>query len=106
MTVQVHINENESFYANKVYIRPEVEIWIISHEQHMIVDNIPKITENRNDYLSKLIDKKFNGKSGLGLGELRLTHNIEGSFQQDYLYRKMVFVGNDVNNSLCEEDED
>ena len=43
----------------------------------MIVDNVPKITQNRNDYLSELIDKKINGKSGFGIGETKLISNIE-----------------------------
>ena len=70
----------------------------------MIVDNVPKVTENRNDYLSKLIDKKLNGKSGIGIGELKLTSNIEGSFQKDYVYRKLVFECVELNNSLCSEE--
>lgn len=104
ITVQVHINFNDSFYANKLYVNPEVEIWVISHEQHMITDNIPKITDNRNDYISKLIDKKFNGRSDLGLGKLQLISNTEGSFQTDYLYRRIIFRGTDINNSLCDEE--
>lgn len=104
ITVQVHIQSQDSYWSNKIYVNPEVEIWIISHEKHMIVDNVPKVTDNRNDYLSKLIDKKFNGRSGFGLGKLELISNVEGSFQMDYLYRKMVFRGTDINNTLCEED--
>ena len=102
ITVQVHIPTQ--YYTMTTYIKPTVEIWIISHENHMIVDNIPKVTDNRNDYLSKLIDKKLNGKSGFGIGELILTSNVEGSFQQNYLYRKMVFQATDLNNSLCKEE--
>ena len=102
ITIQVHIPTQ--YYTMTTYIKPTIEIWIISHENHMVVDNIPKITDNRNDYLSKLIDKKLNGKSGFGIGELILASNIEGSFQQNYLYRKMVFQGTDLNNSLCEEE--
>lgn len=102
ITIQVHIPHVSD--KNGVFISPEVEIWIISHERHMLVDNIPKITANRNDYLSMLIDQKFNGRDDFGLGKLRLQINIEGSFQTDYLYRKMVFKGMDINNSLCEED--
>ena len=66
----------------------------------MVVDNIPKITENRNDYLSELIDAKLNGRSDFGIGELQLASNVEGSYQQDYVYRKMVFTTKDVNDSL------
>ena len=67
----------------------------------MVVDNVPKITENRNDYLSRLIDTKLNGRLDIGIGELKLESNIEGSYQKDYLYRQMIFKCKDLNNSLC-----
>lgn len=100
ITIQVHIPESYSF-TDSTYVKPTIEIWIISHERHMIVDNVPKVTENRNDYLSRLIDNKLNGKSGFGIGKLELLSNVEGSYQQDYVYRKMIFEGTDLNNSLC-----
>lgn len=100
ITVQVHIPQPFSF-EDDTFVKPTVEIWIISHERHMIVDNIPKVTENRNDYLSELIDNKLNGKDGFGIGRLKLVSNIEGSYQQNYLFRKMIFECKDLNNSLC-----
>lgn len=106
ITIQVHIPQ--SYYrddTNKAFVKPTLEIWIISHVNHMKVDNIPKVTDNRNDYLSKLIDKKLNGKSDYGIGKLRLIVNIEGSYQQDYVYRKMTFEGLDLNDSLCGDEE-
>lgn len=99
ITIQVHIPQ--SFDINGTFVNPVVEIWIISHERHMVVKNVPKVTENRNDYLSELIDNKLNGRSDLCIGELKLSSNIEGSYQQDYLYRKMVFSCIDLNKSLC-----
>ena len=108
ITIQVHIPQN--FYADYksgtyIRIQPTIEIWIISHEKHMAVDNVPKITQNRNDYLSELIDRKYNGKRGFGIGETVLVSNVEGSFQADYLYRKMIFQCTDLNRSLCEDEE-
>ena len=100
ITIQVHIPQPFSI-SDDIFVKPTVEIWIISHCNHMIVDNIPKVTANRNDYLSELIDEKLNGKSGFGIGILSLRSNIEGSYQQDYVYRKMVFETTDLNNSLC-----
>lgn len=100
ITVQVHIPQPFSF-EDKTFVKPTLEIWIISHEQHMTVDNVPKVTENRNDYLSRLIDNKLNGKSGFGIGKLNLIVNTEGSYQQDYVFRKMVFECLDLNSSLC-----
>lgn len=106
LTIQVHIPQ--AYYRddiNKSFVKPTLEIWIISHVNHMKVNNIPKVTDNRNDYLSKLIDRKLNGKSNYGIGKLRLITNIEGSYQQDYVYRKMTFEGLDLNNSLCGDEE-
>lgn len=71
----------------------------------MKVDNIPKITANRNDYLSQLIDEKLNGNTNFGLGKLTMISNVEGAVQQDYLYRTITFQGTDVNDSFCFDDE-
>lgn len=105
ITIQVHIPENIRD-LHHTFISPVVEIWIISHVNHMIVNNVPKITENRNDYLSRLIDRSLNGQTGLGLGKLELTSNVEGSYQMDYVYRKLTFKGTDINDSFCEDDEE
>lgn len=104
ITIQVHIPQN--IYIGESFVNPSVEIWIISHEKHMPVNNIPKITDNRNDYISKLIDKKLNGQSGYGIGKLTLISNVEGAYQQDYVYRKMMFKVMDLNNSLCDSEVD
>ena len=107
ITIQVHIPHDyyTDYKASATRVRPTIEIWIISHEKHMVVDNVPKVTQNRNDYLSELIDNKINGKSGFGIGDTVLLSNTEGAFQQDYLFRKMIFQCLDLNWSLCEEDE-
>ena len=104
ITIQVHIPET-LYDTNRTFINPTVEIWIISHVNHMIVDNIPKVKENRNDYLSMLIDKKLNGHYDLGYGKVELTSNVEGSFQQDYVYRKLTFKATDLNDSMCKDEE-
>ena len=107
ITIQVHIPQNyySDYHGNStIHIKPTIEIWIVSHEKHMVVNNIPKVTQNRNDYLSELIDNKINGRSGFGIGETKLISNIEGSFQQDYLFRKMIFQCLDLNTSMCDED--
>lgn len=107
ITVQVHIPQNfyTDYRESTIHVKPTIEIWIISHEKHMVVDNVPKVTQNRNDYLSELIDNKINGKSGYGIGDTMLLSNVEGSFQQDYLFRKMIFQCLDLNWSMCEDDD-
>ena len=108
ITIQVHIPQNyySEYRGNStIHVKPTIEIWIISHEKHMFVDNVPKITQNRNDYLSELIDNKINGKSGFGIGDTKLISNVEGAFQSDYLFRKMIFQCLDLNWSLCEDED-
>ena len=104
ITIQVHIPNTKYSYSQKqiTFVNPTIEIWITSHEGHMKVDNIPKITQNRNDYLSTLIDKKLNGSTEYGLGKLYLTANKEFSYEKDYICRTLIFTATDLNNSLCE----
>lgn len=114
LAIMVHIPK--TYGRNNTWVSPTLEILIVSHEDHMKVDNIPKIPDNRNDYISKLIDKKFNGKDTFGnskkeennlhiLGKLDLISNVEGSYSTPFLYRQMIFEMKDLNNSLCEDDE-
>lgn len=106
ITIQVHIPHSyyNDYRTSDVFVKPTIEIWIVSHERHMRVDNIKGITQNRNDFLSELIDNKINGRSGFGIGQTRLLSNVEGAFQQDYLFRKMIIECTDFNWSLCDED--
>lgn len=105
LTFQVHIQK----LNNNNWVRPTIEIWIFSHNSHMIVANIPKITADRNDYISMLLDKKFNGRDSLGvgtnqchlIGKLDLRSNIEGAFNQEFLYRRMIFETRDINDLYC-----
>ena len=108
ITIQVHIPQSyyNDYNASDKFVKPTIEIWIISHEKHMVVDNVPKVNQNRNDYLSELIDNKINGKRGFGIGETILLSNIEGAFQQDYLFRKMIFQCVDLNASLCKDEDE
>lgn len=110
ITIQVHIREGRS--RNRIFIVPTIEFRIYSHQDHMEVKNIPKILDTRNDYLSRLIDHKFNGRTSFGdnknsqydistYGSLDLVLNEESSTTQGFLYRRMLFETKDLNNSIC-----
>ncbi len=99
LTIQVHIPEIYS--TSNILVNTNIVVWIVSHETHMKVNNVPKIKENRNDYLSRLIDEKLNGSTLFGLGKLKLISNVEGAYQKNYLYRQLVFQVVDINDSLC-----
>lgn len=101
ITVMVHISAKD---RAGLYVTPTIEIWIYSHNKHIDLRDgeIPSVTDDRNTYLSKLIDLKINGsREYKGLGEWRLTLNTEGTYNEEFLYRKMLFENVDVNNSFC-----
>lgn len=105
MTVMVHIEARTTGYwqkgQNTTFITPVLDIWIYSHYEHMDMDY--PIKDNRNDYLSMLIDEKLNGSTDFGgIGKLSLVQNTEGSIAQKFLYRNMVFKTIDVNDSFCD----
>ena len=113
LTIQVHIPK--TYDKNNTWTTPRLEIWIISHDAHMEVNNIPKVSANRNDYISQLLDEKFNGKGTFGVsqkdsnnvhiyGKMDLISNTEGAFSKDFLYRQMVFEMKDLNDSFCDYD--
>lgn len=103
ITVLVDIVQN--FY-NKSFVVADIEIGIQSHESRMDIKNRPGIIDNRNDYLSILIDQKFNGKYLAGFGQMELQENREGSLITDYLYRRMTFNIADINDTMCDDDEE
>lgn len=92
---------------NNNYVDAELHVIIFSHKDHMIVDN-PSISDNRNDYIAKLIDKELNGnfvkymKTNASLGKLVLLSSVEDTYDNNFSTRHMKFVCNDINYSLCE----
>lgn len=66
----------------------------------MDVNNIPGIMDSRNDYIAKLIDHKFNGYPA-GAGTLALVSNIEDTYNNNFLFRRLTFDTIDVNASMC-----
>lgn len=113
LTIQTHTSKYRQ--SNNVWIVPQLEIWVISHEEWMKVDNIPHIQDSRNDYIAKLLDQKFNGRNVLGVspddekrlhlcGSLDLVRNVEGAVATHYLYRQLIFETRDLNDSLCDND--
>lgn len=99
LTVMVHTRARDK---NGTFVTPTLEIWIYSHNDHMEIKNIPKIKDNRNDYISKLLDNMFNGSTEYGgIGKLSLVSNIEGTYNDKFLYRKLLFETVDINDSLC-----
>ena len=100
MTVMVHTKVRD---RDGLFVTPTLEFWIYSHNDHMKMDY--KITkDNRNDYISMLLDDMFNGTTEYGgIGKLRLMSNTEGTFNEKFLYRRMIFETVDISDSFCDK---
>ena len=98
VTIMVH---TKAMGRDATFVTPTLEIWIYSHNDHMKMDS--KVTkDNRNDYMSMLLDEKFNGSTEYGgIGTLRLVSNTEGTYNKKFLYRRLIFETVDINNSFC-----
>ena len=103
ITVQVHLPEVSN---NQTWMVAVIELWIVTENKNMIVDDIVGVSANRNDYISELIDKKFNMKYNYAdFDKIVLERNVESNYagNPDYLARQMLFVTKDLNGTLCEE---
>lgn len=99
ITIMVHTKAKD---RERAFVIPTLEIWVYSHNGHMKMDH--KITkDNRNDYISMLLDEKFNGSTEYGgIGKLNLISNTEGTFSKEFLYRRLIFETVDINDSVCD----
>ena len=85
---------------HNVYSYPTITFTILCHQDDMKL-NMAGISATRADYLSTLIDEKYNGADGFGVGQLKLKSNIAGSLNEKFRYRQLIFQGTDINDSLC-----
>lgn len=99
MTVMVHTKSRD---RNGTFVTPTLELWIYSHYDHMEMS--PEITkDNRNDYISMLLDDMFNGSTQYGgIGKLQLVSNTEGTYNEKFLYRRLLFATVDISDSMCD----
>lgn len=103
--IEIDIQSNRSRYELArldIYSYPTITFTVLSHQDNMKL-NLPGISATRIDYLSELIDRKYNGASGFGIGEIQLTSNIAGNLNDKYRFRQLIFQAVDFNDSLCKE---
>lgn len=97
--ITVIVNINGVYSNNDLFQNVSVQIQIVTNDTHMRIDNAA-IPMNRNDYLSILLDNKFNG-ADIGYGTLQLNTNIETIYNEDYNCRILTFRTLDLNDNLC-----
>lgn len=100
--ILVLVNIPRTYDANKIWVQPNVEIWIFSHYNHMRVNN-KLVKANRNDYIARLLKQKFNKKNNNIAYDFKLEADTENAYSDKFLYRKLEFKCISLNQSLCEE---
>lgn len=105
ITVMVSTNKRD---RNGTFVTTTLVINVYTHDDHMNLKNL-SIEDfedyNRNDYLSILIDEKFNNSSDYGtIGKLKLIDNYEYTIGSVFSARRIIFEAVDMNNSLCEQE--
>jgi hypothetical protein len=103
----VCIAVNEAGSLDNKLINADLHIIIFTHKDHMLIKD-SSIPDNRNDYLSIIIDSIFNGKTlkydnkDAYLGKFYLISNTEDAYDDNFLIRHMVYRCNDLNINFCE----
>ena len=87
--------------GDKMYDIATITIYVLSHQKDLQMD-MAGTSAIRTDYLSCLIDEKFNGSTEFGIGKLQRESNKPFSLKDNvYRYREIVFTAVDFNDSLC-----
>lgn len=74
-----------------------VTITIICHDDLMKTD----VGMTRIDYLGIVIERIFNKKATLGIGESEIISNVEGAWTERHSYRELRFRTKDFNGNKC-----
>ncbi len=98
--VEIDIVARAALLSKSIYSYPTITFTVLAHQEDMQL-NLKGISATRIDYLGELLDRKYNGASGFGIGNLELISNIAGNLNEKYRYRKLTFQGKDLSKSLC-----
>ena len=102
--VEIDIPERRSRYNsndNSIWVHPTIVFYVLTHQEDMRLDMVAE-SGTRMDYLAELIEEKYEGRQGFGVGELRLKSDTAGSVNTTYRFRQLIFEAVDLDDGLCE----
>lgn len=102
ITVAVNIPQRRSRYgesSSNIWTRPYIIFRVVTHQEDMRL-NIVGESGTRMDYLSELIEDKYEGRQDFGVGVLTLVSDMEGDINNTYRVRELVFETVDV-SGVC-----
>lgn len=102
--VEINIPERRSRYGDtdsNITVRPIIIFGVLTHQDDMRMNMVGE-SGTRMDYLAELIEDKYEGREGFGVGVLKLKSSVAGSVNNTYRFRELIFDAVDLDDSLCE----
>lgn len=96
LCIQVQVPKEEPV-KNSALVSPVLKISIITHISCADMTTSSGTNISRIDYLSRLLDLKFNGREDFGLERLTFRSSTEKCYGKDYLCRELSFTCKDLN---------
>lgn len=101
--VEINIPEtrvNRYTKSSDFYSHPQIIFYVISHQNDMKMSANGK-SATRTDYIGKLIEDSYNGRTGFGVGKLQRKSNVEGALNDTFRTRIIVFDAVEIDKDLC-----
>ena len=102
--VEIDIPERRTRYGSNesdIWVRPTIVFYVLTHQEDMRMNMVGE-SGTRMDYLAELIEDKYEGREGFGVGTLQLKSDTAGSINNTYRFRQLVFDAVDLDSGLCE----
>ena len=102
--VEIDIPERRTRYGSSdsnIWVHPTLVFYVLTHQEDMHMHMVGE-SGTRMDYLAELIEEKYEGRQGFGVGVLQLKSDTAGSVNTTYRFRQLVFEAVDLDDSLCE----
>lgn len=91
---------NRYAQSSGVFVYPTIIFYVLVHQDDMHMDLVGE-SGTRMDYLAELIEEKYEGRQGFGVGTLTLKSDVAGSLNTPYRYRQLIFEAVDTDEGLC-----
>lgn len=102
IAVEVDIPERRIRYGNSespIWVHPTIIFHVLTHQEDMRMNMVGE-SGTRMDYISELIEDKYQGRLDFGAGALELKSDTAGYVNMTYRHRQLVFEAVDV-NGVC-----
>jgi hypothetical protein len=102
ISFEIDIPERRVRYGDtpsQIWTHPIIVFRVIVHQKDMALDLIGE-SGTRMDYLSELIEDKYEGRLDFGMGSLNLKSYTAGTINETYKVRQLVFEAVEA-NGIC-----